>query len=203
MPAVSVTSSYNRSVNDITLLANYIVGTTALEAKYQYMISEVVMLRLFSIMESTFAEVAFKLACGATYRNGNNPVILRRCRSILDAYSNMLSHNRTRSLRYLQWTKATFVKDSIEHILDLTDHFYINLQNHSVIINEMRIVRNHIAHRSSSTRQDYIALLRTKYGGNPNLTIGAFLTSTNRNPTSNISSYIQTTRIVLNDITNG
>lgn len=161
------------------------------------------MLRLFSILETTFAEISFKLACNAKYRNGNTPLILRRCGSLQQAHIAMLSYNRNRPKLYLKWTKASYIKESIEYVLDINDVFYQNIQIHGSLINEMRIVRNHIAHRSTSTKNEYISLLQTKYGGNPNLTLGAFLTSTKRNPIANIHYYINASRIILNDITRG
>lgn len=203
MPKVSVLATYNRSNIDITFLNNYINGYTALEARYQYMISEIVMLRLFSILESTISEVAFKLACGAPYRSGKIPVALKQCKSIQDAFINMQSHNRKKAYQFLKWTKAKYVRNSIKHVLDITDSFSINVQIHSNSIDEMRIVRNHIAHHASSTKKEYIMLLQRLYGGNPRLTMGAFLTSTNRNTIPNIDRYIRTTKIILNDITNG
>lgn len=203
MPRVSVITSLNKSIKDIAILSDYNVGSKSLDAQYQYMISEVIMLRLFSVLESTISEVAFKLACGAVYRNGKTPVIYKQCNSIQDAFSNMLSYNRRKPMRYLQWTKSSLVKDSIEHILDITDSYYKNIQYHSNLINEMRVVRNHIAHRSTSTRQEYNQILQQTYGGNPRLTLGTFLTSTSRNQISNIDKYIASTRIILNDITNG
>lgn len=203
MPRVSVITSYNSSINYIAILSNYNLGSKSLDAKYQYMISEVIMLRLFAILEATISEVAFKLACGASYRNGNLPIVLRPCRSVLDAHTTMLNYNRPRPLDYHRWTKASYIRKSIEHVLDLTDRFYVNVQNHGALINEMRIVRNHIAHKSNSTRNDYNRLLTSFYGGNPRLAVGAFLTSTSRNPLANIDRYITSTRIILNDITNG
>jgi len=203
VPSVSVLASYNRSTADITILKNYINGYTALEVRYQYMISEIVMLRLFSVLESTISEVAFKLACGASYRSGRIPISHKQCKSIQDAFINMLSHNRKKAYQFLKWTKASFVRDSIEHVLDISDSFYSNVQIHSNLIDEMRIVRNHIAHHTSSTKKEYIILLQKLYGGNPRLTMGAFLTSTNRNTIPNIDRYIRTTKIILNDITNG
>ncbi len=112
MPRVNVITSLNKSVNDIAILSNYNLGSKSMDAKYQYMISEVIMLRLFSTLESTISEVAFKLACGALYRNGNAPLIITHCRSIQDAHSTMLNHNRRRSLQYHRWTKASFVRES-------------------------------------------------------------------------------------------
>lgn len=203
MPRVNVITTLNKSINDITILSNYNLGSKSLDVQYQYMISEVIMLRLFSILESTISEVAFKLACGALYRNGNAPIINKPCNSVQNAYITMLNYNRRRPLQYHRWTKATFVKDSIEHVLDINDVFFINVQNHGTSINDMRIVRNHIAHKSASTRQEYNALLNRTYGGNPRLTIGTFLTSTTRNPLSNIDRYIAVINIILNDITKG
>lgn len=203
MPRVSVITSLNSGINDIAILSNYNLGSKSLDAKYQYMISEVVMLRLFSILESTIAEVAFKLACGALYRNGNAPLVHRPCKSMQDASSNMLTFSRRKPLMYHRWTKSSFIKDSIEHILNLSDSFYSNIQIHGNLINEMRIVRNHIAHKSNSTRQDYNQLLQQLYGGNPKLNVGTFLTSTSRHARPNIDKYIASTTIILNDITNG
>ncbi|HVW13405.1 MAG TPA: hypothetical protein VHB54_06285 [Mucilaginibacter sp.] len=203
MPALSILASYNKSIDDINILENYILSSLALDARYQHIIGEVIMLRLFSIVESTISEFALKLACGANYKNGNSPIVLLRSRSMQNAYSNMLSYNRRRALRYLRWTKASFVKESIEHVLDISDTFYTKVNIYGNLINEMRIVRNHIAHRSTSTRSEYITLLRLKYGGNPNLTVGAYLTSTARNSTPNIRTYIASTRIVLHEISEG
>ncbi|BAU55585.1 hypothetical protein [Mucilaginibacter gotjawali] len=167
------------------------------------MISEIIMLRLFSIVEISIEEVALKLACGAKYKNGTPPIVLLRCRSMQDAHVNMLTHNRRRASRYLKWTKASYIRDSIQFVLNITDCFYSNIQIHGNIINEMRIVRNHVAHRSTSTKNEYLNLLRSRYGGNPNLTLGAFLISKTRNPISNIEYYIRAAKIVLNDITKG
>lgn len=203
MPKVSILTSYNKSISDIAILAGYNVNSKVLDAKYQYMISEVLMLRLFSILEFTMSEVALKLSCGASYQNGTNPIVLKSCKSVQDAHSNMLSYNRTKPLIYLQWTKASFVKESIKHVLDIRDKFYSNVAIYGSLINEMRIVRNHIAHRSNSTKKEYKTLLIRLYGGNPKLTVGAFLTSTNRNPLPNLDRYIASIRIILNDITKG
>jgi hypothetical protein len=203
VPRVSVAVTINKSTRDIGIISNYNTQSKSLDATYQYLISEVVMLRLFSILEDSISEIAFKLACGAIYTNGNAPIILIPCRSMLNAHNLMLSHNRTTPLRYHQWTKADLIKKSIKHVLSTSDSFYSNIQNHSALINEMRQVRNHIAHRTASTKTKYYSVLSSIYGGNPRLTTGAFLTSTSRHTLSNIDRYISSTQIILNDITKG
>ena len=203
MPRVNVSTTYNSSIGDILILENYLNSCATLESRYQYMISEVVMLRLFSILEQSIADLACKFACGANYVNGRIPITHVRCRSIQDAAAQMIVIGRRRPLGYLKWTKINFIEDSIMHVLNTTDFFFVNLQNHSVIINEMRIVRNQVAHRTLSTTISYRNEIRRIYGANLNIGLGVFLLSTNRNPLANIRRYITSTRVILNDAIKG
>ncbi len=203
MPRVSVISTLNSSRNDITHLNNYIISSKTLEAKYQHMISEVIMLRLFSILEHSISEFAFKFACGALYRNGNTPLVHRLCISMQDANTQMLSLGRKNPLPYHRWTKDSLIQKSIQNVLDISDSYFRQIQIHSNAINEMRIVRNHIAHKSANTKREFYSLLTTLYGGNPRMTAGAFLTSTTRHSRANIDKYIISLNVILNDISNG
>lgn len=203
MPRVNVITTLNNSRNDIALLNNYIISSKSLDAKYQHMISEIIMLRLFSILEHSISEFAFKFACGALYRNGNSPRLLRHCSSLQDANSQMLSYGRRTPLAYHRWTKENLIQKSIQYVLDTSDSFFTQIQAHANMIDEMRIVRNHIAHKSANTKREYSTLLTGLYGGNPRITAGAFLTSTSRQPRANIDKYIISTNVILNDISNG
>jgi hypothetical protein len=167
------------------------------------MISEVIMLRLFAILEHAISEFAFKFACGALYQNGNSPRVHRLCTSIQDANSQMLSYGRRNPLSYHRWTKDNLIQKSIQNILDITDAYFSQIQIHANAINEMRIVRNHIAHKSANTKREYYQLLTSLYGGNPRITAGAFLTSTSRHSRANIDKYVLLTNVILNDISNG
>jgi hypothetical protein len=161
------------------------------------------MLRLFSILEHSISEFAFKFACGALYRNGNSPRVLRLCNSIQDANSQMLSFGRRNPLAYHRWTKDNLIQKSIQNVLDISDSYFLQIQIHANTINEMRIVRNHIAHKSANTKREYHNLLTSLYGGNPRITAGAFLTSTTRHTRANIDKYVLATNVILNDISNG
>ncbi len=205
MPSVNINTTHKRGIVDIGNLTNYITDSVTLEAKYQYMIGEVVMLRLFGILEHSIAEIALKLACGCNYRNGKNPLVKKQCRSMRDAFSNMLVYNRRKPKNPmdLKWTKANLIKESIEHVLDTNDSFYNQIQIHNAVIDEMRRIRNHVAHRSNGTKKEFISIQQNIYNGKVGLTMGAFLVSTSRHATSNIQRYIGTTTIILNDITSG
>ena len=201
MPRVSLSTTYSSSIREINRLQNYVNGYFGMEAKYQYLIAEVVMLRLFSILEHAIADTALKLACGATYNNGRTPNILLPCRSKVEATNKMLTARpRGHRIQYLKWTREDFIEKSIRYVLDVGDAFFVNIQNNSILLNEMRVVRNEIAHRTKSTRQEYKTELQRIYGVNTNLTIGAFLTSTTRQARSNINRYVLSVPIMLNDL---
>ncbi len=61
----------------------------------------------------------------------------------------MLALGRPTPLRYLKWTKASYVRESIEHVMDTGDRFFTEVRNYGSLINELRIVRNHVAHRTA------------------------------------------------------
>lgn len=203
MAVASLTTSFDRSIRDIDILANYLNDLPSFDAKHQYLISEVIMLRLFSVYEIYVSEIALKLACGARYRNGTSPVVLIPCKSSLDAHTKMLSHGRAKSLQFLKWTTVKEVGKSINYVLDKSGTYYTRLQNHSVVINEMRIVRNEIAHRTSGTKQLFNTEMARIYGANVRLSMGAFLTSPKRHTLTNISRYALTVKVILDDITRG
>ncbi len=76
-----------------------------MEAKYQHFIAEMIMLRLFSIFEDSVAEIAYKLASGAMYSNGNYPTLTCQAGSMAGARGLFLNHGRARSVQNLKWTK--------------------------------------------------------------------------------------------------
>ena len=51
MARANIHSIYNKAIRDIQILSSYVQQSSNLEPKYQYIVSEVVMLRLFSILE--------------------------------------------------------------------------------------------------------------------------------------------------------
>lgn len=204
MPIPNINTSYNNSIKEIGILSNYMTDCASLESKYQYFISEVVMIRLFAILETTIGEIALKLACGAVYKNETAPLTQVVCSSINDANGKMLTHNRGRSnLRWLKWTNENDIEKSIKHVLVLTDKFFVAVQNHASLIDEMRIVRNHIAHRNSGTARQYYQVLHAIYTGNLKIAMGAFLISTTRHTLPNIKRYLISVPVILQDLSNG
>lgn len=203
MARLSIDATHKSSIKGISILEKYRRESLLLDAKYQHFIAEIIMLRLFSILENCIIETAHKIACGAKYRNGNIPVLNLLCRSRNDANHQFKTYNRVKAKGYLQWAKANYVNDSVKEIIPDTEKYRISINNHGAILNEMRKIRNHIAHRTSSTHSDYKFVISSTFGAELKIQPGAFLTSTKRLPNPKIDEYIAKTKIVINEITLG
>jgi hypothetical protein len=196
-------STISRANTTIDRLSSYKTQSANLEAKYQNFISEMIMLRLFSVFEDSVADIAFKITAGATYINGSQPTLNVKANNTTSARALLLSHGRSNSIRNLQWTKAKFIRESVEYVFSPNETFISRVQQHGGIIEEMRKVRNVIAHNSASAKSDYKTLVRTTYGANLNIKVGAFLTSTKRTSIPNIEKYLRSTKVVLYEIASG
>ncbi len=202
MPPPSLFTTYNKALSDIQILENYRNDSRTLEPKFQHFIAEVVILRLFSILENCIRETALKVACKASYRNGTAPALTLVCRSTIDAETQFSNYNRMRPTR-LKWTKASYINNSTKEVIPITEQFRVQINNYGSLLNEMRRVRNHIAHRTASTRGEYKNVIRHVFGANLKIQPGAYLTSTKRLARPKIDSYIAISRIMIDDITNG
>lgn len=202
MATPSIRVTYDKAVSDIRILENYRRESLSLDPKFQHFVAEVVLLRLFSIVEISLKETALKLACQAPYRNGTTPNLLKICRSLIDAENQFINYNRTNPAR-LSWTNSKFVKESVKKVIPANKPFRTNLVVHGLILDEMRKVRNHVAHRARSTYTNYMDVVNLTFGAKLNIQPGPFLTSTKRIPRAKIDYYISTAKIILNEITNG
>jgi hypothetical protein len=203
MPAPKLSITLRNSGKVIDRLQRMKDESETLESKYQHFISEMIMLRLFSIFEEGVSEIAFKLAAGAVYSNGLSPALTTQATSIGASRGLFLNFGRARPVQNLKWTKAVYIKESVQHILPVTERFVINAQSHGQIINEMRTVRNVLAHGTSSAKRDYKNTIRSKYGANPSIMPGAFLCSTKRQKPCNLNYYMPIVRIIMTDLASG
>lgn len=161
------------------------------------------MIRLFSIFESSVAETAYKLASGAHYSNGTAPRLATRAGSISGARGLLLSYGRPKPVQNLSWTKAEYIRKSVQHVIDPTDPFVMSAQRNGNVIDEMRKVRNVLAHNTTSARTDFRRVVRMVYGANINITPAAFLSSTKRTRMCNLDRYLASAKAVLSDMATG
>lgn len=125
------------------------------------MMAELVMMRLFDDLQELVEGVAIRLACGATYMDGSTPVLLvphfRDTGQALTAFDTL---SRARP-KHAKWSKAGFINDAVKYVLDPVEHFRITCSAVGSDLNEMRVVRNKIAHRRVP---EYRNVVRRYYG---------------------------------------
>jgi hypothetical protein len=200
MPSPSLVISYNNAIVEIGRLENYRRSSLSLAPQYQHLISEVILLRLFSIIENYIKDISCKIACSAQYRSGRTPVLLRNCTSTKDALKQFEIFNRSRP-RNPKWTNSRYSIDTIKKIIPASEKIRIELNNFSSFYEEMRKVRNHVAHRTSDTYRNYKIVINSTYGANLRINTGAFLVSTKRIPTAKIDYYLSASKIFVNNLT--
>lgn len=205
MSRPSIAGIYNKSMADISRLDFYIQKSKHLQPDIRGYIIEILMLRLFSILESSVREIAFRVACGVPYRNGvpSRPVV--RCATLNDAVKNFKTYNRKKTLYHLKFTNVSNTNDSVEHIIDTTEPFRVKLSAYGVRFEEMRKVRNHIAHHYKNTYAEYKSVICARYGAFKKIRPAVYLNSQVSSTTrmTFIEEYLKITKALINDITAG
>ena len=203
MPSPRVEVTLRKTTTDIERLETFRITSQSLAPEHQYLLAELLMLRLFSIVEDAIEDLACKLVAGSPYANGTNPVRLFTAKSMGGARSAMLTHGRPKPWSHLRWTSAGDIRKSTAQVLNSADPFIVYAQAHGNILSEMRKVRNFLAHRSPQARQGYRDVVRLVYGANSRVRIGAFLTSRRSRPVAKIDEYLSTAKIMISDLAKG
>lgn len=200
MPRLDVDNRiFNNEVTKLYQLTSDM--SRVLAASHQKYVVEISMLRLFSLLENSISSVASKIACGAEYLDGSNPVLLNRATSFQSAVSLFKRFRRRRQKNYLIWTKGSYIIDNIKHVIDSSDNIFYVINNYGFFIDELRRIRNQVAHNNSNSRKQYREVVRRYYGAYlNNITPGILLLSARRNP-SPIFNYIIQSRVFINDLT--
>lgn len=203
MPAPKIQTAYNNAIRDIGIVENYRQKSLALQPLFQGFVAEVLMLRLFSILEKAVIDISCRVACGASYTNGVMPTPFVLASSLDDAINQFKSYNRPKSLKNLQFTSVGNTNDAIKKVLPPTEPLRQNLNNYGVQFDEMRNVRNQIAHRTSSTYEKYQSVIKRKYGSELKIKTSVFLISTTRERIPLIDQYVTIVKLIVRDISKG
>lgn len=137
-----------------------------LEPQYQKLIAENLMLRLFYELEHAVEVVILKLLTGTPYLDGSSPSLLvPRFRSQDAAKNHIIAAlSARRRVYYLEWTTLTKIRNNVNGILNASDHFLTTRNLYDAVYEDMRHVRNHIAHNSASTKARFGPLAQRVYG---------------------------------------
>ena len=194
--------NYRQFVEQEGRLTDVINNLTATDPRLQKLIAELVMVRLFSLVEEHLRSITLKVLCGARYVDATSPTLIVPCRNMRTALDNIIAHGRTRPLHAnnVKWTNVAAIKGNVGHLLIATEHMLTVLDQHSLVIDEMRNVRNHIAHGTEDTRRKFKRVVNRHYGATPNnVTPGVLLLSSRQTPIL-INQYIVSSRIIVRDM---
>lgn len=203
MPAPRIQTAYNKAIRDISIVENYRRKSLTLLPQFQGFVAEVLMLRLFSILEKAVLDISCRVACGSQYTNGISPTPVILANTLDDAINKFKNYNRTKSLNHLQFSNVSYTNEAIKNVIPVTEPFRQNLSHYGVEFEEMRNVRNQIAHRTSSTYTKYKTVILRRYGAALKLKPSVFLISTTREHRPVIDQYVTIVKLMLIDMVKG
>lgn len=171
----------------------------------RYALSEIVLIRGASIFEEALASIAYKLACGAVFPDGSPDRILVNSRSLVAARNTMRTEggSRTPPKDFLRWTKARHVAESVRGVIDPTSRYMTTCTRFGSIIAEIFEVRNHAAHKNSSSRRKYMKWVKQQYGQERNIRLGYFLLTRKISATPNVERYLTSIKVIVSDLAAG
>ena len=194
------------SINrEFSRLERYRNESLKLEYQHQVLIAELIMFRISAAFEFFTSEIAAKLCSNTRYLNGSRPILtcLQTIKTKDNALYTMLNYNRKKPLKYLKWTQARFIIESVEEILDKNEKFIYYVRAYANLIMEMTYIRNHIAHHSQASSNNYKTIISKFYGTKTTITPGRFLVSTTRFRIAKIDEYLKSVPIILHDFASG
>lgn len=197
MPRLDV--DHRHFVEQADRLSDLVSHLTPMEPRYQKLVVEIAMLRLFSLVESTIESIAVKALCGARYLDSSLPLVIQRSRSAQAAITSMENYGRGKK-RILRWTKSSEIKDNIAFVINGLDPINSVLDSHGMILDEMRKVRNRIAHSTGSARQQFRHVVLRRYGAYVNsVTPGTLLISDRFTPRM-IDDYLRSSKVIIREL---
>lgn len=201
VPAVSsIVTEFDRLTGR---LQDHLAAIGTISPSHQYLVAETIMIRLFGALEVSIEGIALRLAAGALYQSGLRPTLLVTSRSLDRAYTNFQHFNRKRPLGRLSWTTGKACVKNVGMVLHQSERFIYQIRVHASHLDEMRQVRNHVAHRTRSTRAGYKLVVHQTFGANLNIQVGAFLLSTKRRPTAKLLDYMAWSKAIVHGLSQG
>jgi hypothetical protein len=131
------------------------------------MLAEMITLQLFYMFETAIEDLAAKIVCGAKYADGVVPVLVQNAGSIDAALIAMRTFARAKPKGILKWNRTKEINGNVKHLIPPAENFCSCCRVHSARLNEIRIVRNHIAHGNKGTRAEFARVVQRRLGALP------------------------------------
>lgn len=196
---ISVLSEFTRSLQECRELSTSAYrlsvpaaagGRPVITQKTRDQMTEMAFLRSFLAWESFVEESFILYLFGQRPPRGRTPYRYAFPPNFRTATEWVVPERRS----YAEWTSAQDVSRRAERFFRDGRPFAPVLMSNHHMLEEVRTIRNAIAHRSLSTRLKFETLVRNKLGAlPPNVTVGAFLATTlpaSTPPVSFFESYV-------------
>lgn len=135
------------------------------------LIFELAFLKIFIAWEQFLEDTFARYMCGASSLSGKKPTRNATARYLDHALSIIYGGQP-----YADWTSVDIVVDRANRFFDKGEPYTTPLQSATKELRDMRRIRNHIAHHSNKSREDFNKLLVSIYGFRPQgMTAGRFL----------------------------
>ncbi len=192
-------SSLSRETDKLIQLLNNI---NSLQPKYAKLVAEILLLRLFDSLWDTIISVTSKIMCGALYADGSRPGLYIQSKSKRDSINNMIYYGRKKPI-YLRWSGISDIRNNIRFTVHPNEHFISELDRHSFLLEEIRWIRNRIAHNNTNARNKYKKVVLRCYGAYVNsVTPGTLLLTPRKSPVL-LEQYLKQARILIKDVIKG
>ena len=199
---VKLKADYLELDSEIHKLIDLLSHISSLQPRLAKLVAEILLLRLFSSLEETIMSVTVKIGCGALYIDGSQPRLAVQSKSRQGTIDNMMIYGREKQ-RYLRWSSVTEIRENVRYIIASNEHVLNELDRHILFIDEMRWIRNRIAHNNTKARANYRKAILRYYGGYVNsVTPGTLLLSPRQNPVL-IEQYLKKSRILVKTLVRG
>lgn len=172
---VTLQTNYTEFSNATTKLLALSNQSRSLDLLYQKLIAETLMLRLFYELDDCIEGIILKLVRGAPYLDGTKPLLLRAPFKSTDAARQHII--KAHKVYYLDWTTLAKTTKYLGGIIDPSDHFLTTRTLHDSIYEDMRNVRNHVAHNTQSTKNKFSPIVKRLYAGTSGISAAKFLLS--------------------------
>ena len=204
MPKPNIVVDWNNFGAQTARLRQLISSISPLSVNHRKLVAEIVMVRLFLLTENTVGSICAKLLCGAHYLDGTAPQTMVQASSTSSARVAMLQFRRPNPKRQLSWTQSKEIRDNLKHTVQPSDPVFVVVRNHASELTEMRYVRNHIAHKNNTTRENFRKVIRQHYGGlKKGVTPGLLLLTNATGSPPLMAKYLAYCRIFVKDLVRG
>jgi hypothetical protein len=164
MAGPSLSVDWQRVDHELARLVSLLPSIPTLPAAHRKLVAEIMMVRLFLLVENTIQSVCGKLLCNCNYLDGSTPRRLVTARSLSMAFDLMRTHGRVLPKRFLGWNQSADIRDNLSNALDAADPAYLVVTANAALLTHMRYMRNHIAHKNEGTRRNFHKVMRSHYG---------------------------------------